>query len=275
MVINEWTGPLSQCQVVHMAVGTRLYHSARRLPGDHIAQEQMFLTPSESYAWEYYDRDPRDDVERTMVAFELTRDVVLLDISALDLDTLNHLAVEKNGYHPNGAGDCHIRYNMIDTVRHVFGDHVDGTISTNDRVEVHLDSRMDQLSKALYFSYREARALPTADFEITLQLLHDAFCHLRWLAGRPVAAREQQRLYEVADAAHNLPLALTGDRKYRAAMAAQRRTLESCLASPVHPDVPSLRQPVDGPRKRHFSSVAMLAVSGLSVAVGILVGRIL
>lgn len=49
---------------------------------------------------------------------------------------------------------------------------------------------------------------------ITLNILHDCFARQRYYAARDLTASGKQYLFNLADAAHNLPLALAGEHGY-------------------------------------------------------------
>lgn len=145
MIIEPWIENLRKCNIETIEAGTTLFHGARRVPGEPLVQQYMFLTPMEDYAREYVAKDPEHKLRRALLKFVTRRDTLLLDIAPLDMLAMTHRALDH--YRDTlGAGDLPVRENMIDTVRHVFGERVDGTIARRSRIELHFDSRLSEIA---------------------------------------------------------------------------------------------------------------------------------
>lgn len=145
MIIEPWIENLRTCDVEIIRAGTTIYHGARRVHGEPLVQPYMFLTPMEQYAREYVAKDREINLRRALLTFVTKRDIVLLDISSLKMLVMTAAALDRYG-NALGSGDVPVRENMIDTVRHVFGARVDGTIARRDKIEFHFDSRLTEIA---------------------------------------------------------------------------------------------------------------------------------
>jgi hypothetical protein len=63
-----------------------------------------------------------------------------------------------------------------------------------------------------------------------LDALHQAFCRLRSLVKRPLNDAGRQHLFLIADAAHNIPDALSGNADYRENLESDVLLLEELLS---------------------------------------------
>lgn len=71
---------------------------------------------------------------------------------------------------------------------------------------------------------------PAALQQRASSLLHQAFCHLRYLAKRPLNEQGRDHMYLVADAAHNIPEALANPFRMAEPLEQQVSDLERLLA---------------------------------------------
>ncbi len=68
--------------------------------------------------------------------------------------------------------------------------------------------------------------------ERVYEALHQAFCRIRYFSMRPLNHAGKEHLFQVADAAHNLPDALKGDAYHRPNLERDLLALEALLAEP-------------------------------------------
>lgn len=65
-----------------------------------------------------------------------------------------------------------------------------------------------------------------------LNLLHDVLCRIHLLSGRQLSDEGRRYLYELSDAAHNLPLAITGEVKHQAMRERDLAAVERLVMTP-------------------------------------------
>jgi len=65
-----------------------------------------------------------------------------------------------------------------------------------------------------------------------LEVLHEAFCRVRYLSKHPLNEAGRNHLFLVADAAHNIPSALAGDEYHREFLERDVAYLEALMSEP-------------------------------------------
>lgn len=105
-------------------------------------------------------------------------------------------------------------------------------------------------------------------------VLHQAFCRLRYFSMRPLNEKGREHLFLVADAAHNIPDALAGNQYHRENLERDVLELEALLEEPY--EVASARFIDHGGNLRRKSLFAKLALGGIAafVVLGCLAGLV-
>lgn len=103
----------------------------------------MFLTTEKTLAEQYMRRDSGSVLQRELMTFDLKSYLCLIDITTINTNKLARLAQDIYGVEQVGQGDLPVRNHMLETIRNIFGEYIDGTISNNNYIfgnEIHLDS---------------------------------------------------------------------------------------------------------------------------------------
>lgn len=144
MIIEPWIPILKDCPVVLIPKGTILFHGARRIHGEPLIQDQMFLTNSLALAEDYVRRDASTELVRSLIKFKLVRDVRVVDVTGIDLPGLSSAAQDKYGVSLVGDFDKPIRNHILETIRSI-DSGLDGTISSGGN-EFHFDTNLINLA---------------------------------------------------------------------------------------------------------------------------------
>lgn len=135
MIVRSWIELLQSCPTLVLPKGLTIYHGARRLLDEPLVQDVMWLALDRRQALNYLDRDADiAGLRRELLAFEVIRDLQLLDCSKLDGPDLSSKAQSEHTTARVGAFDLPLRRHLIFNARAVHGGHLDGCMQVDQQI---------------------------------------------------------------------------------------------------------------------------------------------